>query len=152
MNKGKIKKFASYGLCVLQIFVGITAVLGGFGLVSDPSGTKMNIPLMLLENSPFANYLIPGLFLLLVIGVGNVLTGIVVFLRHRYAGNLSVFLGALLALYITVEVWFIGLMNFSQPLYFVLGVAELILGLNLSKAGKTEHQIWIQPRGGKLKA
>jgi hypothetical protein len=25
-------------LCVLQMFVGITAILGGIGLVSDPSG------------------------------------------------------------------------------------------------------------------
>jgi hypothetical protein len=151
MSKGIINKIIRYALVVLQIFVGITAILGGFGLVSDPSGTKMNIPLELLKNSPFTNYLIPGLVLLLVIGVGHVVGGIITFLRHRYTGNLAVFFGAFLALYMITEVWFIGLVNFSQPLYFVLGAVELTFGLKLSKGGKTDHQIWIQSTGGRLK-
>ncbi len=152
MNNAIINKFIRYALGLLQIFVGITAVIGGFGLVSDPSGTKMNIPLELLKNSPFTNYLVPGLILLIFIGVSHVFAGIVTFLRHRYAGSISVFFGAVLASYMITEVWFIGLVKFSQPLYFVLGAIELIFGLNLSRAGKSEHQIWIQPTGGKLKA
>jgi hypothetical protein len=152
MKNAIINKLIRYALSLLQIFVGITAVLGGFGLVSDPSGTKMSVPLELLNNSPFTNYLIPGLVLLVVIGVGHVFAGIVTFFRHRYAGNISVFFGAVLAFYMITEVWFIGLVNFSQPLYFVLGAVELIFGLNLSRAGKSRHQIWIQPTGGKLEA
>jgi len=152
MSKAVINKLIRYALGILQIFVGITAVLGGFGLVSDPSGSKMNVPLELLKNSPFTNYLIPGLVLLIVIGVGHVFAGIVTFLRHRYAGNISVFFGAFLALYLIIEVWLIGLVNFSQPLYFVLGAVELIFGLKLSRAGKSEYQIWIQTPVGKLKA
>jgi hypothetical protein len=152
MNRGILDKFIRYGLGVLQIFVGLNAILGGFGLVSDPGGTKMNVPLELLKNSPFTNYLIPGLVLLIAIGVGNVLAGIVTFSRRRYAGNLAVFFGAFLALYIVTEVWFIGLVNFLQPSYFVLGAIELILGFKLSGAGKIDHQIWIHSTGDKLKA
>ena len=151
MSNAIINKLIRYALGILQIFVGITAVLGGFGLVSDPSGSKMNVPLELLKNSPFTNYLIPGLVLLIVIGVGHVFAGIVTFLRHRYAGNISVFFGAFLALYLIIEVWFLGLVNFSQPLYFILGAVELIFGLKLSKGGKTDHQIWIQSTRGRLK-
>ena len=150
MNKDTKNKFITYTLGVLQIFIGITAVLGGFGLVSDPSGTKMNLPLELLKNSPFINYLIPGLILLIVIGVGNVLAGIVTFFRTRYTANLAIFFGVFLILYIAIEVWFIGLLNFSQPLYLILGIIELILGLKLSKSGKTAYQIWIESTGGKL--
>lgn len=152
MKNAIINKLIRYALGLLQIFVGITAILGGFGLVSDPSGAKMNIPLELLNNSPFQNYLIPGLVLLLIIGIGHVFAGIVTFLRHRYAASISVFLGAVLACYIIIEVFFMGLINFLQPLYFVLGVVELIFGFNLPKAGKSENQIWIQPTGGNLKA
>ena len=152
MKTATVKRLVYYALCILQGFIGITAVLGGFGLVSDPSGTKMNIPLEALKNSPFPNYFIPGLVLLLVIGVGHVFSGIVTFLRHRYAGSLAVFLGAFLAVYLMVEVWFMGVVNFSQPLYFLLGATELILGLKLSRAGKTDHQIWISSTGEKLKA
>ena len=45
MSKGIINIIIRYALVVLQILVGITAVLGGFGLISDPSETKMNVPL-----------------------------------------------------------------------------------------------------------
>jgi len=150
MNKDFKNKFIMYTLGVLQIFIGITAVQGGFGLVSDPSGTKMNVPLEHLENSPFINYLIPGLILLIVNGVGNVLAGIVTFFRTRYTGNLAMFFGVFLTLYMTIEVWFIGLLNLSQPLYFILGLVELILGFKLSKSDKTDQQIWIESTGGKL--
>ena len=150
MNNAIINKLIRYALGLLQIFVAITAVLGGFGLVSDPSGTKMNVPLELLKNSPFTNYLIPGLVLLIVIGVGHVLAGIVTFLRNKNAGNLAVFLGAFLTLYLTIEVGVIGLQNFSQPLYFIFGVVELIFGFKLSKSGKADHKIWIESARGKL--
>lgn len=149
MNEKIKNKFVLYALGVLQIFIGITAVMGGFGLVSDPSGTKMDVPLALLKNSPFTDYFIPGLVLLIVNGAGNVLAGIVTFLRNRYAGILAIFLGTFLTLYMATEVWFIGLQNFSQPLYFILGVGELILGLKISKSVKTDH-IWIESTGAKL--
>jgi len=150
MKKNIKNKLLTFALGVLQIFIGITAVLGGLGLVSDPSGTKVAVSLELLKNSPFTNYLIPGLVLLIVNGVGNVLAGIVTFLRSRYTGNLAAFFGVFLTLYMAIEVWFIGLLNFSQPLYFILGVVELILGLKLSKSGKTDHQLWIESTTSKL--
>jgi len=143
-------KLTPFALGVLQIFIGITAVLGGFGLVSDPSGTKMAVPVELLKNSPFTNYLVPGLVLLIVNGTGNVLAGIATFLRSRLRGHLAAFFGLFLTLYMVIEVWFIGLLNFSQPLYFILGVAELILGLKLSRSSKKDHQLWIESSGGKL--
>ena len=150
MNKDIKNKFITYTLGVLQIFIGITAVLGGFGLVSDPSGDKMHVPLELLKNSPFTSYLIPGLVLLIVNGTGNMLAGILTFFRTRYAGNLAMFFGVFLTLYMAIEVWFIGLLNFSQPLYFILGLVELILGFKLSKSDKTDQQIWIESTGEKI--
>ncbi len=150
MNTDIRNKFVPYTLGVLQIFIGITAALGGFGLVSDPSGIKMDLPLDLLKKSPFTDYFIPGLVLLIVNGVGNALAGIVTFLRNPYAGNLAFFFGAFLSLYMAIEVWFIGLQNFSQPLYFILGVVELILGLKLSRSVKTDRHIWIESTGDRL--
>ena len=126
------------------MFVGITAMLGGFGLVSDTSGTNMEVPLTLLKNSPFTNYLIPGLVLLIGIGIGHVSAGITAFLRHRYCGKFAVFFGGFLALFMVIEVGFIGLHNFSQPLYFLLGTVEVIFGLKLSRFDKIKPKIWVE--------
>ena len=134
MNENKRSRLVVYFLGALQVFIGLTAIAGGFGLVSDPSGTKMNLPLEWLSNSPFTNYFVPGLVLLICNGVGNFFAGIVTFLRSRYAGNMAVALGTFLILYIIIEVWFIGLVTLLQPLYLILGITELMLGLKLRKS------------------
>ncbi|UCD78165.1 MAG: hypothetical protein JSW26_22570 [Desulfobacterales bacterium] len=140
MKENVKNKLVPFSLGVLQIFIGITAVMGGFGLVSDPTGNKMDVPLGLLKNSPFTSYLIPGLILLIFNGFGNVLAGTATFVRHRHAANLAIFFGVFLTLYMTIEVWIIGLQNFSQPLYIFLGAAELTLGIKLYKSAKKDRQ------------
>jgi hypothetical protein len=131
MNEKK-KRLLTYSLGALQAFIGVTAIAGGFRLVSNPNGT-LDIPIEWLNNSPFTSYLIPGLVLLVVIGFGNVLASIVSFLKMRCAGGIAIILGTFLILFMTIEVWFVGLRNFLQPLYFILGAIVLVLGLKLFK-------------------
>ncbi|MFX0067290.1 MAG: hypothetical protein ACFFC7_34635 [Candidatus Hermodarchaeota archaeon] len=139
MDENRKKRFLPYLLGALQVFIGLTAIIGGFGLVSDPSGTRMDIPLEWLGNSPFTNYLIPGLVLLIINGGGNFSAGIVTVLRNRYAGEIAVLMGTFLVFYMMTEIWFIGLRTFLQPLYFILGVTELMLGWKLRKLVLTLH-------------
>ena len=127
-----------YFLGALQFFIGLTAIAGGFRLVSNPNGIP-DFPIEWLSNSPFTSYFIPGLVLLIIIGFGNVLAGPVTFLRKRYSGSIATLLGIFLILYMIIEVWFIGLRNFLQPLYFILGVTVLILGLKMFKSVKTVY-------------
>ena len=116
------------GLAALQLFVGVGGVAGGLALVTDPRGTNLGFSLEVLEATPFRDYLIPGIVLLAVNGIGQVGGGIASFGRHRYAGEAAMSLGAFLMLWITAQVWWIGLLHWLQPLYFVLGLAEFILG------------------------
>lgn len=147
MNKKK--RVLTYSLGALQAFIGITAIAGGFRLVSNPNGTS-DIPIEWLSNSPFTNYLIPGMVLLIVIGFGNVLAGIVSFLRKRHAGSIAAILGTFLVLFMTIEVLLIGLRNFLQPLYFILGAIVLMLGLKLFKSISEGPPIGIESRTNKL--
>ena len=98
----------------------------------NPNGIP-DFPIEWLRNSPFTNYFIPGLVLLIIVGFGNVFAGTVTFLRARYSGIIAALLGIFLMLYMAAEVWFIGLRNFLQPLYFILGAIILILSLGLYK-------------------
>jgi len=126
------RRLLTYSLGVFQAFIGITAIAGGFRLVSNPNGTS-DIPIEWLNSSPFTNYLIPGLVLLIVIGVGNALGGIFSFLSKKYAGGIAAILGTFLILFMAFEVWFVSLRTFLQPLYFILGAIVLVLGLKLFK-------------------
>jgi hypothetical protein len=142
------RRLLTYSLGAFQAFIGITAIAGGFRLVSNPNGTS-DIPLEWLNSSPFTNYLIPGLVLLIVIGFGNVLGGIFSFLSKRYAGGLAAMLGTFLILFMAIEVWFVGLRNFLQPLYFILGAIVLVLGLKLFKMFITVHPIGLESKTNK---
>ena len=143
MNTNKKGKFIAYFLGVLQAFIGLTAIAGGIRLVSNPNGIP-DFPIEWLSNSPFTNYFISGLVLLIVIGFGNVVAGTITFLRKRYSVSIAVVLGTFLILYMAIEVWFVGLRNFLQPLYFILGVVVLILGLKVFKSVITAHQIGVE--------
>jgi hypothetical protein len=149
MNANKKNRFLAYSLGAIQAFIGLTAIAGGFRLASNPGGT-LDAPIEWLSNSPFNNYFIPGLVLLIGIGFGNVLAGMVTVLRNRYTGSIAAILGIFLIIYMTIEVWFVGLRNFLQPLYFILGVIELILGLKLAKLLKTVHPIGVESTMNKL--
>jgi len=119
MTRTKKRRWVATLLGALEIFIGIGGVPAGLIFILDPSGSGMGFSPALLEGTFLPNYLIPGLFPLVVKGLGSLVGGVFSFLRHRYAGEAGIALGTLL----------IGLVHWLQPLYFGLGVIEVILGL-----------------------
>jgi len=112
----------------LQIFVGIGAAPAGMSMITDPSGSGLGMPLEILVNSPFPDFLVPGIFLLLVNGIGSLIGAVASFRRFRLAGEIAVVLGTFLIFWIIVQVWWMGI-HWLHILYFVAGVTELVLGL-----------------------
>lgn len=121
-------------LGALQVFIGVGGVAGGVGLVTEPSGANLGMPVEALSDSPFSDYLIPGIVLLATNGVGNLVGGILTFIRHRRAGEIAIALGAFLMMWILTQVWWIGLIHWLQHLYFIFGVVELVLGVRLRRS------------------
>lgn len=134
----KKDKWLLYCSGVLQSLIGITAIAGGLRLIMNPAGTQ-DIPIDWLHNSPFSNYLIPGLVLAVVIGFGNVYAGFVSFLRKVYSGSIAVAVSLILIGYMFVEIWYVGLRNFLQPLYLFLGLILLFIGMKLNKRLNTNY-------------
>lgn len=56
-------------LMLLQIFLGIGAIFGGGGLVLDTSGELIMMPIEMLDNTPFKSFLVPGIILLIILGI-----------------------------------------------------------------------------------
>ena len=119
-------------LGALQVFIGLGAIGGGFMLVEDPSGNDLGVPISLLEGSPFTDFLIPGIFLLVVNGVGSMMGAFLSFTRRRYAPETAMLLGAILVLWIVIQVIIIKSVGWLHGLYFILGIAELGIGFSLA--------------------
>lgn len=120
------------GLGILQLFISIAAIPAGLGFILDPSGGNLGMTTELIQNSPFGSYLIPGIILFTVNGIGSLLGSFVSFYKHKSAGMLSMVLGLVLIIWIIAQVYWMGLVSWLQPFIFVLGVMELILAIFLN--------------------
>ena len=133
MENTDVKMKVYIGLGILQAFIGLGALGGGFMLVRDPSGSALELPMSLLEGSPFPDFLIPGLFLLAVNGVGSMIGAGLSFARRRYAQEIAIVLGAILVAWIVIQVVIICSVHWLHVLYFILGVVELGIGLYIRR-------------------
>jgi hypothetical protein len=55
-------------LVLLTSVVTLTAIAGGFLLIMDPAGSSSHLSTEALRNSPFKDYLMPGILLLALVG------------------------------------------------------------------------------------
>ena len=123
-------------LGILQLFVAIGAIPAGYLFLSAPDGSKMGMTIEMLAGSPFKDFIIPGLFLLIINGIFNVACSVLSFKKYKYSPVLGIFLGISLIIWVTVQVYSIGLTHFLQPTYFVIGIIELLLSLYIYKSKK----------------
>lgn len=114
------------GLC---LFGGLTAMAGGLAFLVKPDGSVVQMPLSALEHSPFETFLIPGLLLFGVVGVGNTVAAALVSRRHALANHAAFVSGSALAIWIVTEMIMIRQLHWLQSSYLTLALAIQILAL-----------------------
>jgi hypothetical protein len=132
MGNTNKSKALSYSTGTLLALVGIGAVIVGVGLVIEPSGDRIGLPLDLLKNSPFDDFLIPGFALFVINGFGSLIGALLAFLKNRFAGLSTMILGIAIIIWITAQVIWIGWESVLQPIFLGVGLVELILGFLLT--------------------
>jgi hypothetical protein len=113
----------------LEILLSIGALGGGLVLVIAPRGEIMPLPLSALAGSPFDTYLVPGLILFGVLGLGPLVAARLAWLRHPLAPTTAFAVGVGLLVWVAVEVAIIGYSNEPplQAIYGILGVAIVLV-------------------------
>lgn len=120
-------KRASIALGVLQVFIALGAIPSGVLILLDPSGSRMGWTPAMLAGSPFNDFLVPGLVLLIVVGLGNLFGAWASLTRKRYAGLVAIGLGLFLMTFEVIQFLSIGF-SWLQAIYFVLGAVETTIG------------------------
>lgn len=103
------------------------AIAGGVGLIQDPVN-NVGMPLSLLEGSPFSDYLVPGLILLIVVGLPPACAFFGVIRHQRWGVWLAAVAGAALVIWIITEVILLGyLPGAGVGLQIAMGVLGLAI-------------------------
>ncbi|MCB0497150.1 MAG: hypothetical protein KDC79_13505 [Cyclobacteriaceae bacterium] len=120
-------------LGILQSIIAIGAIIGGVGMCMDPTGKTDGVTLKLLQESPFNDYWYPGLFLLIVHGLGNIIAAYISFTKKHISGILGMALGGILIFWVVMQFYWIGFNHDLQPAFLVFGTAEAFLGFLIQR-------------------
>ena len=112
-----------YSLGSLLAFGALNAIGGGYYGLSGAAG----VPTEWLEGSPFSDYFIPSLILLVVVGGSFVIAAIVVFAGLRIARVAALAAGLVVLGWLVAQVAIIGYVSWMQPTTAVAGVLVLLL-------------------------
>lgn len=115
-------------LFALHLFVGIGAVFGGLAAIINPLD-PLGITVEALKYSPFNNYLIPGIILFAVIGLGNILSALMLRFKSRFQGYISSVFSWALVIWIVVQCIMLNTVVFLHVLYFIIGLIEAALSM-----------------------
>lgn len=118
--------------CIL--FQAISGIFGGVGLIIDPSGKTLNIPLIWLQDSPFSDYFIPGIILFTILGVFPLIISVGLIRGKLLFWRLTLILAFALIVWILVEIIIIGYQADPplQLIYGLLGITILLLTVSPS--------------------
>ncbi len=117
-------------LKILHYFIGIGAVFGGMAAIISPNG-PVGMSTEVLVNGPFKTFLIPGIFLLLFLGIGNILAGWFMRKNWKAQGYISGMLATGLVLWIIIQCYILQDINILHVIYFFLGAVQGILSIIL---------------------
>lgn len=128
MERDKLIKSGKsfYILMALILFQGLSGVFGGGALILDPSGSLLQMPISMLESSPFETFLVPGIILFLVLGIFPLIVFSGLWRRTSWAWSGALLVSIALILWISVEIALVGYHS-DPPLQFIYGTLGLFL-------------------------
>lgn len=114
----------------LHFFVGIGGMAGGFAAITNPDN-PLGAPVEILKNSPFDDFLIPGILLFIVVGVGNVISALTLRANYRFQGYMSSVFSWGLVIWIIVQCIMLRAIAFLHILFFTIGLFMGILSTSI---------------------
>jgi len=118
---------------IVLLFTGVVAIAGGIPMILDQSSEVLGIQQNLLNESSFSNYLVLGLLLFGVIGIGSLVAAFILWKKPEISWITTMLAGIALIIWITAQVSIIGYVSKLQPIIFIIGVLEFVLGFSYIK-------------------
>lgn len=128
--KKVMKIIAIILLCILSL----PALYGGWALITDPSGGLLKMSTNELSISPFPDFLLPGIILFFVLGVGSLVVLVMVIVNKKSSGILLRFSGMIVCGWITIQMIVMQQVNWLHIFY--LGCGVLMMSLKFTRRSR----------------
>jgi len=146
-------------LLFLLAFLGLGAIGGGGAMLISPSGEMLKMPLSMLDNSPFNNFLIPGIILFTVLGIFPFLLIICLIKKPKFrmaeflniykdmhwSWSFTIYLSFALIIWLQVQMLMLKAVHWLHAFYMFLAVLLLLISLlpsvrSLYTTKNTQHK------------
>ena len=128
---------------ILLGFLGLGAIGGGSALIISPSGELLGMPLLMLEESPFNSFFVPGIILFSVLGLiplmliiallkkpeSKIAEQINFFKDMHWAWTYSIYIGFTLIIWIQLQMVFIHGVHWVHNFYMFLAIVIIFIAL-----------------------
>lgn len=130
-------------LIFLLLFLSIGALIGGGAFLVFTNGFEGMTPEQILANSPFKNFLIPGIILFTILGLfpiivvwgliskkdSKIFEAVNLFSDMHWSWSFSIYVGFALIIWIFMQVYFIQVWFWLHFVYFYFGILLLVVTL-----------------------
>lgn len=113
---------------IIHLIVGIGALFGGLLAILNPEA-PMGIDVENLPNMPFDSFLVPGLILFVIIGLGNLAGAVIHWKRNVLASYMTGMLGGALVIWIVVQCYMLQVIVALHVIFFLIGCLQGLLAL-----------------------
>ena len=114
-------------LLILLAFNALSALFGGSLFLARPDGSLFGMPLAMLADTPFHDFLVPGLILFTVLGLGSCIGWMLVLHRSPLATRWVQVVGLGTVIWIVTQMIMIHGADVLHAIYGATGVALVVL-------------------------
>lgn len=118
-------------LFFLIAFLAVSTVLASLLMMSVPDGSLLSMSTDLLKKSVFKDFVLPGLLLLVFVGVINLLALFYTLSNHKQRYNFSIAGGVMIIVWILLQYAIIQQALVLDIVYVIVGLAVILISLQL---------------------
>src|SRR5687768_2310938 len=129
MKEKKLLHKARILVIVLLTAVALNALAAGYGFMADPSGAGVGISTDFLKPSaPFPDFLVPGIVLFSLIGIGSIVVMFLVLYRRCNYPFITMLQGTVITGWILVQLTMVSSFHPLHAIVGAIGLLVLLLG------------------------
>lgn len=118
-------------LFFLLSFIAVNSIISGLLLIIRPNGELLHLPLSLVENNMFRNFLIPGILLSTIVGGTNIIAAVQNIQKKLNRYNWAIAGGCMVSGWIIAQMIIIYTVHWLHILYLAMGISIILIAYQL---------------------